>query len=62
MNLITFQNRLSVFLKLAFQDLTFSRGARLITGTTPTDFQFNKEVRNHDVALKIEPKTIVGSR
>src|SRR6202040_2302400 len=29
MNLFTFQNRLSVFVRWAFQDLTFSRGARL---------------------------------
>jgi NADH dehydrogenase len=62
MNLVTFQNRLVVFIQWAFQDFTFSRGMRLITGTAPTDFKFNKEVRNHDVALKIEPETIVGSR
>jgi NADH:quinone reductase (non-electrogenic) len=62
MNLVSFQNRLLVFIQWAFQDLTFSRGTRLITGTAPTDFEFNKEVRNYDVALKIEPETIVGSR
>jgi NADH dehydrogenase len=62
MNLVTFQNRLSVFIQWAFQDLTFSRGTRLITGTAPTDFKFNKEVRNYEVALKIEPETIVGPR
>jgi len=62
MNLVTFQNRLLVFIQWAFQDLTFSRGTRLITGTAPTDFKFSKEVRNDDVALKIEPETIVGSR
>jgi NADH:ubiquinone reductase (H+-translocating) len=62
MNLVTFQNRFLVFIQWAFQDLTFSRGTRLITGTAPTDFKFNKEVRNYDVALKIEPETIVGSR
>ena len=62
MNLVTFQNRLLVFIQWAFQDLTFSRGARLITGTAPTDFKFNKEIRNYDGALKIEPETIVGSR
>jgi len=45
------------------QDLTLSRGTRLITGTAPTDFEFNKkEVRNYDAALKIESETIVGSR
>lgn len=26
------------------KDLTFSRGARLITGIAPTDFNFNEEV------------------
>ena len=62
MNLVTFQNRLLVFIQWAFQDFTFSRGTRLITGTAPTDFKFNKHVRNDDVALKIEPETIVGSR
>jgi NADH:ubiquinone reductase (H+-translocating) len=44
MYLVTFQNRLLVFVKWAFQDLTFNRGARLITGVAPTDFNFNKEV------------------
>jgi NADH dehydrogenase len=44
MNLFTFQNRLSVFVRWAFQDLTFSRGARLDAGTAPTDFRFNKEI------------------
>jgi NADH:ubiquinone reductase (H+-translocating) len=61
MNLVTFQNRLLVFIQWAFQDLTFSRGTRLITGTAPTDLKLNKEVRNYDVALKIEPETIVES-
>jgi hypothetical protein len=44
MNLLAFQNRLSVFIQWAFQDLTFSRGARLVVGTAPTDFKFDKEV------------------
>ena len=44
MNLIGFQNRFSVFIQWAFQDLTFSRGARLVVGTAPTDFKFDKEV------------------
>jgi NADH dehydrogenase len=60
MNLVTFRNRLLVFMQWAFEDLTFSRGARLVTGTAPTDFKFNKHVRNHDVELKIEPETYVG--
>jgi NADH dehydrogenase len=44
MNLGTFQNRLLVFFQWAIQDFTFSRGARLITGIAPTDFNFNKEL------------------
>lgn len=41
---VTFQNRLTVFIQWAIQDLTFNRGARLITGVVPTDFNFNKEL------------------
>jgi NADH:ubiquinone reductase (H+-translocating) len=44
MYLITFQSRLLVFLQWAIQDLTFNRGARLITGVAPTDFNFNQEL------------------
>jgi len=42
--LVSFQSRILVFIQWAIQDLTFSRGARLITGSTPTDFNFNSEV------------------
>src|SRR4029077_432672 len=42
--LVTFQSRVLVFFQWAIQDLTFSRGARLITGAAPTDFNFNTEV------------------
>jgi len=62
MNLVTFRNRLLVFMQWAFEDLTFSRGARLITGTAPTDFSFNKEVAIHGGALEIEPETVVAPR
>ena len=44
MYLVTFQNRLTVFIQWAIQDLTFNRGARLITGVAPTDFNFEREV------------------
>jgi NADH dehydrogenase len=44
MYIVTFQNRLLVFIQWAIQDLTFSRGARLITGAAPTDLNFNREV------------------
>ena len=57
--LVTFQNRLLVFIQWGIQDLTFSRCARLITGAAPTDFNFNEEVaaqraprlKNDSVAL-----------
>src|SRR5580692_10147797 len=42
--LVSFQSRILVFIQWALQDLTFSRGARLITGSAPTDFNFNREV------------------
>jgi NADH dehydrogenase len=35
--LVQFQNRVLVFVQWAIQDLTFARGARLITGGTPSD-------------------------
>jgi NADH dehydrogenase len=49
--LITFQSRILVFVQWAIQDLTFSRGARLITGLAPTDFNFSKELSE----IKREP-------
>jgi NADH dehydrogenase len=61
MNLVTFRNRLLVFIQWAFEALTFSRGARLVTGTAPTDFSF-KEVAIHVGALKIEPETTDAPR
>jgi len=42
--LVSFQSRILVFVQWAIQDLTFSRGARLITGAAPTDFNFSKEL------------------
>jgi NADH dehydrogenase len=62
MNLVTFQNRLLVFIQCAIPDLTFSRGPRLITGTAPTDFNVNKEVALYGGALKIEPETPAAPR
>jgi NADH dehydrogenase len=37
MYLVQFQSRVLVFIQWGFQYLTFSRGARLITGSTPSD-------------------------
>jgi NADH dehydrogenase FAD-containing subunit len=44
MYIVEFQSRIVVFIPWAFQDLTFSRAAQLITGTSTTDFNFNKEI------------------
>src|SRR5262249_10407966 len=40
MYLVEFQSRVLVFIQWAIQDLTFNRGARLITGKAPPDFSF----------------------
>jgi len=53
--IVQFQSRVLVFVQWAIQDLTFNRGARLITGIAPTDFNFNKEVATHQNAT--EPRT-----
>jgi NADH dehydrogenase len=42
--IVQFQSRILVFVQWALQDLTFSRGARLITWNAPTDFNFNQEM------------------
>jgi NADH dehydrogenase len=62
MSLVTFRNRLLVFIQCAIQDLTSSRGARLITGTAPTDFNVNKEVAVYRGALKIAPEPLAAPR
>jgi len=49
MYLVQFRSRITVFVEWAIEDLTFSRGARLITGTATTDFDFNKEMAAHAV-------------
>jgi NADH:ubiquinone reductase (H+-translocating) len=54
MYIVTFQNRLLVFFQWAIQDLTFNRGARLITGVAPTDFNFNREVAIHGGPLEVK--------
>jgi NADH dehydrogenase len=53
MYLVTFQNRLQVFIQWAIQDITFNRGARLITGIAPTDFNFNREVSGQQGAVEV---------
>lgn len=44
MYIVEFRNRVLVFTQWAFQNLTFNRGARMITGSSTTDFDFNKEM------------------
>lgn len=44
MNLVQFRSRVLVFVHWAFQDLTFSRGARLITQSPTSEFNFDEEV------------------
>ena len=44
MYIVQFQSKVLVFIQWAFQEITFSRSARLITGTTVTDFNFNNEL------------------
>jgi NADH dehydrogenase len=51
MYLVTFQSRILVLIQWGIQNLTFSRGARLITGAAPTDFNFSKELSE----IKREP-------
>lgn len=54
MYIVEFQSRLVVFMKWAIQDITFSRGSRLITGYAATDFNFNKAVASEERASKVE--------
>jgi NADH:ubiquinone reductase (H+-translocating) len=54
--LVTFQSRILVFIQWGIQNVTFSRGARLITGDAPTDFNFSKEVS------EIKPEAVNAPR
>ena len=44
MYLVTFQSRVLVLIQWAIEDLTFSRGTRLITAAAPTDFNLPKQL------------------
>jgi len=46
--IVQFRSRITVFVEWAIEDLTFSRGARLITGSANTDFDFNQELAVQD--------------
>jgi NADH:ubiquinone reductase (H+-translocating) len=60
MYIVEFQSRLLVFLQWAIQDVTFSRGSRLITGVAPTDFNFNHAVAGEGRAVTpgVEKKSV----
>ena len=50
MYLVQFQSRILVFIQWAIQDLTFNRGARLITGVATTDFNFDTEIASENAS------------
>ncbi len=60
MYIVEFQSRIQVFIQWAIQDLTFNRGARLITGSAPTDFNFNKEVAAHRDTTEARTGEVAG--
>jgi len=49
MYIVEFQSRLLVFIRWAYEDLTFNRGARLITGSAATDFDPNRDITGHEI-------------
>jgi NADH dehydrogenase len=63
MYIVEFQSRILVFIQWAIQDLTFSRGARIITGTAASDFNFNREIASDQgtSAAKTDP-VVVSTR
>jgi hypothetical protein len=50
-----------VFIQWAIQDLTFNRGARLITGSAATDFNFNKEMASQEGGRSCHNATHLGA-
>jgi len=58
--LVSFQSRILVFIQWAIQDLTFSRGARLITGRAPTDFNFNNEISQMHRVPETKPEPVTA--
>ena len=47
MYIVQFGSRITVFIEWAIEFLTFSRGARLITGRSAADFDLNKEMASY---------------
>jgi NADH:ubiquinone reductase (H+-translocating) len=62
MYLVNFQSRVLVFIQWAIQNLTFSRGARLITGVAPTDFNFTKEMSEKRGVPEMKPEPVNAPR
>ena len=62
MYLVTFQSRVLVFIQWGIQNLTFSRGARLITGAAPTDFNFTKEMSHNPGVPEMKPEPVNAPR
>ena len=60
MYLVQFQSRILVFVQWAIQDLTFNRGARLITGEAATDF--NREVEASSSARAPSDERVLATR
>jgi len=56
MYIVEFQSRVVVFVKWAIQDITFSRGARLITGDAPSDFNFSNQIASENRTTGTEAK------
>jgi NADH:ubiquinone reductase (H+-translocating) len=56
--LVTFQSRILVLVQWAIQDVTFSRGARLITGAARTDFNFTEEMSKMRTGREIKPEPV----
>ena len=61
MYIVQFQSRVLVFIQWAFQHLTFSRSSRLITGTTTTDFDFNREIADQRFKAADESKQLTAT-
>ena len=54
MYIVEFQSRIVVFMKWAIQDISFSRGSRLITGSASSDFNFNKEIASQKMTPEVK--------
>jgi len=62
MYLVNFQSRVLVFTQWAIQDLTFSRGARLITGAASTDFNFTQDSSEMRSGRELKPEIVNVAR